>query len=402
MDAYIIDGVFTPRASVRKGTSAYSGVHPQELVASCFRSLRDRQSAIFDSVSSVYIGCVSQIGDQGSNLARNAVLAAGMNQSVPAATLNMCCGSGLETVNLAAASVAAGADYLALAGGVESMSRVKMLSDGGGMDGNNVGLRNELYQVPQGISADFIATQEGVSRAQLDEFALDSQRKAVAGRAKGYFQSSYAFVKGEDGKPLLAEENHIRDDANLAALGALSPAFAPLGAALTARGIIGDNTALPGIIHAHTAGTASGIADGAGVLLVAGNSVIEKFALKPRAQIIGTKARGSDPITMLTGPTDCCLELLESCGMTVQDVDLWEINEAFAIVPMQTMRRLKISPDRVNIAGGSIARGHPLGATGAILLTSLIAELEREDKNVGCAVLCVAGGQSVATLVRRC
>ena len=402
MNAYIIDGVFTPRASVKKGTSAYSAVHPQELVASCLRTLGDRQKEIFGQATAAYIGCVSQVNDQGANLARNAVLAAGLNQSVSAATIDMCCGSGLQTVNMAAASVSSGAEQLVIAGGVEAMSRVKMGSDGGGMDGNNLSLRDELYQVPQGISADLIATQDGISRGELDQFALDSHRKATKAHDAGYFQSSYSLVRDESGSPLLTEEDHVRSDATLSALSELPPAFAKLGEELTIQGVIGDNKVISQVVHMHTAGTSSGIADGAGILLIGSGSIVEQLNARPRARILGTRSRGSDPISMLRGPADCCAELLRSCGMSVKDVDLWEINEAFAVVPIQTMRRLNIPPERVNIRGGAIARGHPLGATGAILLTALLTELEKENLSIGCAVLCVAGGQSVATLIQRC
>lgn len=402
MDAYVIDGVFTPRASVKKGVSAYSSIHPQELVATCFRTLGERHTEIFSDVTGAYIGCVTQVNDQGANLARNAVLAAGLPQSVSAASLNMCCGSGLETVNLAAASVSAGGDRLAIAGGVESMSRVKMASDGGGMDGNNLTLRSELFQVPQGICADYVASLENVSRDELDLFAFESHKKATAAQHEGFFRPSFAFVKNQEGIPLLTEEDHIRTDASLNALQQLNPAFTKLAEELSALGIIGDGKPIPNVQPVHTAGSSSGIADGASSVLLAGGEVVKKLNLKPRAKILGTRSRGSDPIAMLTGPADCCADLLASCGMTVKDVDLWEINEAFAVVPIQTMRRLGISPERVNIKGGSIARGHPLGATGAILLTSVISELEQKDLSIGCAVLCVAGGQSVATLVQRC
>lgn len=401
MEAYIIDGVFTPRASVRKGTSAYSLVHPQELLVSCFSALRDRQQS-FSAVTSAYIGCVSQVNDQGANLARNAVLSANMPQTVAAATLNMCCGSGLETVNLAAASVSAGSERMVVAGGVESMSRVPMASDGGAMDGNNESLRHELFQVPQGISADFIATSEGIPRSELEQFALASHRKASKARKEGYFKPAFAYVRGTDGEPLLSEEDHIRDDASLASMEKLPLAFDQVFQHLCHQGVISDDSPLKGSVHVHTAATSSGIADGAGVLLLASGSLVKELNLKPRARIVATRSRGSDPISMLTGPADCCTDLLKSRGMTVKDVDLWEINEAFAVVPLQTIRRLTISSDKVNIAGGAIARGHPLGATGAILLTSLITELEREDLSVGCVVLCVAGGQSVATLIERC
>lgn len=402
MDAYIVDGVFTPRASVKKGISAYSEVHPQELVAACLKSLRDRQPETLDKTTSALVGCVSQVNDQGGNLARNALLTAGLNQTISAATINMCCGSGLETVNLAAASVASGSELVALAGGVESMSRVKMASDGAGMDGNNLQLRNELFQVPQGISADFIAGEDGISREELDRYALGSHQKAARAKAQNYFSSVHALVRDADGKPLLTEDDHIRAEATLEAISDLQPAFAKLAADFTTQGIIGPQTAIPRISPVHTAATSSGIADGASMLLVASERHLKQNNVKAKAQILGTRSRGSDPITMLTGPADCCLELLQSCGLTPKDVDLWEINEAFAVVPIQTIRRLKIDESRVNIEGGAISRGHPLGATGAILLTSLLLELEKENKSIGCVVLCVAGGQSVATLIQRC
>ncbi|HEY9788811.1 MAG TPA: acetyl-CoA C-acyltransferase [Candidatus Obscuribacterales bacterium] len=402
LNAYIIDGVFTPRASVRKGASAYTPVHPQELAATCFRTLRQRQPEVFPQTCAALLGCVSQVNDQGANLARNAVLSAGMPESVSAASLNMCCGSGLETVNLAAGLVTTGSERLVLAGGVESMSRVKMASDGGGMDGNNLTLRHQLLQVPQGISADYIATTDGISRRELEEFALHSHKKAAAAGDANYFDNAFALVKDGNGKPLLTAEDHIRPDASLAALQQLAPAFEKLEAELRTQGVIGPGTPLAEVHALHTAGTSSGIADGAGALLIANDELIKEFKAKPRARIRGFRSRGSDPISMLTGPADCCNELLKSCGMTVNDVDLWEINEAFAVVPLQTVNRLGISMDRVNIKGGAISRGHPLGATGAILLIELVNELEKEDKSIGVAVLCVAGGQSVATLVQRC
>jgi acetyl-CoA C-acetyltransferase len=256
--------------------------------------------------------------------------------------------------------------------------------------------------VPQGISADLIASQDGFSRSELDQYALESHRKAAKAQQAGYFRSLFALVKGEDGAPLLTEEDHIRPDATLAALEQLPPAFAKLGDELASQGIIGADKPIPRVTPVHTAGTSSGIADGASALLIANGAFVKEFNLKPRARIIGTHAEGSDPVSMLRGPSGCCLQLLKSCGMSVQDVDLWEINEAFAVVPLETIRKLAIDPARVNIMGGAIAKGHPLGATGAILLASLITELERENRSIGCVTLCVAGGQSVATLVERC
>lgn len=402
MDAFIIDGVFTPRASVKKGVSAYSEIHPQELVATCLRDLRQRHGTAIEQLGAAYMGCVSQVNDQGANLARNAVLLAGLDNAVSAATIDMCCGSGLESVNIAAALVSSGTNNIAIGGGVESMSRVRMGSDGGGMDGNNLVLRHDLFQLPQGICADFVATEESISRQELDAFALESHKKATKAREEKYFQSFYSYVRNKNNETLLTEDDHIRPDASLSVLESLPPAFAKLGADLAQSGVIGGDRPISKLNHVHTAGTSSGIADGASAVLLANRTAIENLHLKPRARILGTRSLGSDPIAMLTGPAVCCAELLKSCGMATKDVDLWEINEAFAVVPLQTIRKLGNDPQRVNITGGAIARGHPLGATGAILLATVLAELEHENLSVGCVVLCVAGGQSVATLIERC
>ncbi len=401
MKAYVIDGVFTPRASVKKGVSAYTPVHSQQLVVACIQALRERQSEVLSKAETAIFGCVSQVNDQGANIGRNAVLAAGLDWSVSASSVNMCCGSGLQAVNLAAALVASGGNSVALAGGVESMSRVKMASDGGFMDGNNEELRSKLVQVPQGISADFIAATDGFSRHELDEFSLSSHRNAAAAAEKNYFQSAYALVKDESGTALLTRDDHIRPDASLEGLSQLKPAFAALEEELTRAGVIGEGKTISKVRPFHTAGNSSGIADGASAVLIANEDFIAQARIKPRARIVKIVARGSDPIVMLNGPAACCSEVLDNCGMSPKDIDLWEINEAFAVVPLQTMRQLNLDPGRVNINGGAIALGHPLGATGSILLVSLITALEKEDKSVGCVTLCVAGGQSISAVVER-
>lgn len=401
MKPYIIDGVFTPRASVKKGVSAYTSVHPQQLVVACLQALRERQPEVLAQAETAFFGCVSQVNDQGANIARNAILAAGLDRSVSASSVNMCCGSGLQAVNIASSLVASGANAVALAGGVESMSRVKMASDGGFMDGNNEQLRRKLMQVPQGISADFIAATDGFTRQELDEFSVLSQKKAAAAAQKNYFQSAYALVKDEAGEPLLTRDDHIRPDTSLESLSQLKPAFAALEEELTIAGLIGEGKAISKVAPLHTAGNSSGIADGAAAVLVANEEFIAKSQTKPRARILGIVARGSDPITMLTGPSACCSQVLKVCGMDAKDIDLWEINEAFAVVPIQTMRSLKLDPSKVNINGGAIALGHPLGATGSILLVSLITALEKEDKHIGCVTLCVAGGQSISAVIER-
>lgn len=383
MNTYIIDGVYTPRASVKKGQSKYSQVHPQELLTTCIKELQVRQGDLVNAAQSAYFGCVSQVGDQGANIARNAILSAGLDQSMSAVSLNMCCGSGLESVLLAAsvvsAPVSAAMGGLALAGGVESMSRVKMASDGGGMDGNNETLRRTILQEPQGIAADHIAEHEKISREELDSFALSSHNKAAKALSEDYFQANYAFVKDDSGNILLTKEDHARADTSLEALAKLKSSF----------------------ISFHTAGNSSGIADGAASVLVANEATVNARGLKPRARILAVASSGSDPVEMLTGPAACALSLLAKLGMQAKNVDLWEINEAFAVVPLYTIKRLGIDPGKVNIKGGAIALGHPLGATGSILLMSLINSLEKENKQTGCAVLCVAGGQSVAILIER-
>jgi len=401
MKSLLIDGVFTPRASVKKGISAYTPVHPQQLLVSCIEALRRRQPEVLPRTETAIFGCVSQVNDQGANLARNAVLAADLDWSVSASSINMCCGSGLQSVNMASALVSSGANSLALAGGVESMSRVKMASDGGFMDGNNESLRRKIIQVPQGISADFIAATDSFTRQDLDEYALSSHRKAHAAAQKNYFGSAYAYVNDSSGNPYLTRDDHIRPDTSMEGLAQLKPAFSALEDQLISDGLIGEGKEISQVSPVHTAGNSSGIADGASVVLVANENFIAESGVRPRARIVAVSTRGSDPISMLTGPSACCNQVLKACGMSPKDIDLWEINEAFAVVPIQTMRRLALDPARVNINGGAIALGHPLGATGSILLVSLMIALEKEDKSIGCVTLCVAGGQSIAAIIER-
>lgn len=400
--SFIVDGVYTPRASVKKGVSAYSEIHPQNLVAACFESLRERQPAVFGQIDSIYLGCVSQVGDQGANLARNAGLLAGIDYAVSATTLNMCCGSGLQSVNIANALTSSGSSALVLAGGVESMSRLKIGSDGGGMDGNNTSLQKHLQQVPQGISADFIATTEGITREELDAYSLRSHQKAISALEKKAFENSYAHLRNSNGEIVLGREDHPRKDTTIAALSALKPAFAGLSEQLKGSGVIAHGQAIPKVDNFHTAGNSSGIADGAAAILIANDKYLENTSFKPRARILAIEALGSDPISMLTGPSACCSAALKSSGLSAGDIDLWEINEAFAVVPIQTIRNLKLDESKVNIYGGAIALGHPLGATGSILLVSMLNALERENLSLGCIVLCVAGGQSIACVIERC
>lgn len=393
LDAYIVDAVFTPRASVKKQQSVYSGVHPQELLATCIDALIDRNFLQNPGRHPDYLiaGCVSQANDQGANIARNAVLLSRLDLDVPAAALDMCCGSGLESINMAVARVVAGIDDLTLAGGVESMSRVQMGADGGGMDGGNEALRTKWLQMPQGASADYLAHKHGIKREELDDFGLQSQLKAANAFTNDgdCFESVHALVE-RDGEALLRADNHVRLNADPAAMAALRPAFQ-----------VYKTEFFDYPESVHTAGTSSGIADGAGLALVASAAGMRRAGLVPRARVLGVQSLGSNPLSMLDGVADCCRLLLQKLDLEVGDIDLWEINEAFAVVPIIAQRSLGIDPSRLNIAGGAIARGHPLGATGAILVAEMLALLEREQKSLGCVVLCVAGGQSVAMILER-
>ncbi len=310
------------------------------------------------------------------------------------------CASGLESVNLAAAKVASGYEDLVVGGGVESMSRWPMGSDGGAwaMDPR---VNTALGFAPQGIGADLIATLEGFSRADVDAFALRSHQRAAAARAEGRFAKSIVPVHDIAGLPMLAEDETIRPSATLAALAQLAPSFATMGAMGFDATALRKYTTVEAIHHVHHAGNSSGIVDGAALMLVGSKIGGDKAGLKPRARIRAAAVIGSEPTIMLTGPAPACRKALAKAGMTPKDIDLWEINEAFAAVPMQTARSLGIDLDRVNVNGGAIAMGHPLGATGCIILGTLLDELERRDLATGCATLCVGGGMGIATVIER-
>ena len=409
MKAYVIDTVRTPRGRGKAGKGALSGVHPQELLATVLRTLPGRAGFDARDVEDVIVGCVSQAGEQGANIARNAVLAAGWPIEVSATTVNRFCGSGQQAANFAAMAVASGAMQLAVAGGVESMSRVPMGSDGGGVDGGNVELRRRFFQVPQGISADLIATLEGYSREEVDEIALRSQRNTARAVEEGRFERSLVPVLDPgSGKTLLARDESPRADTTAAGLAGLAPSFVPMGASPAGpNGETLDQIALSAfpqareVRHLHTAGNSSGLADGAGAIVIASEAYVRDHGIKPRARIRSIATVGSDPILMLTGPAPASEKALRAAGMTARDVDLWEINEAFAAVVVQTTRKLGIDPQRVNVNGGAIALGHPLGATGAILLGTAIDELERADKQTAVVTMCIGGGQGIATVLER-
>ncbi|WP_342375519.1 acetyl-CoA C-acyltransferase [Myxococcus stipitatus] len=409
MDAYIVDAVRTPRARAKPGKGALSGLHPQELMAQTLKQLPLRTGIDVADVDDVVVGVVSQIEAQGANLARNAVLAAGWPIGIPGFSLNRFCGSGLQSLSLAAMGVGSGAQHLVIAGGVEQMSRYGLNADGGGTDGGNVDLRERFFQVPQGISSDLIATLEGFTRQELDAWGLRSQQHAVLAQKEGRFARSLFPVKDpHTGEVLLAADDSPRADTTAEKLAALAPSFVQLGArAEGPHGETLDELALRAypragaVRHLHTAGTASGIADGAGAVLVASREYLRAHGLKARARVRAVSAVGSDPVLMLTGPALAARKALDAAGLKTRDIDLWEINEAFAAVVLQTARALELDLDRVNVNGGAIALGHPLGATGSILVGTALDELERRGQSLALVTLCTSGGQAVAAVLER-
>ena len=399
-NALIIDAVRTPRGKGKRGKGSLTELHPQELFAQTLNHLATRSGVAPGDVGDVVVGCVSQIGEQGANIARNAVLAAGWPDEVSATTINRFCGSGLQAVNFAAMAVASGTMPVAVGGGVESMSHYSLGADGGGQDGGNLRLRERVHQVPQGISADLIASLYHVSRAEVDAFALESQRRAaVAQRECRFSKSLFPVTDPATGAVALAVDEYTRPSSTIEGLTALAPAFAdqPELDAIALAKYPSAGT----IRHVHTAGNSSGIVDGAAAVLVASPDYVAAHGLRARARIRAMATIGSEPLIMLTAPTAASRRALGLAGMSVRDIDLWEINEAFAVVPIHTMRELELDPARVNVNGGAIALGHPLGATGAMLLGTVLDELERRDLATGLVTLCIGGGQGVATIIER-
>ncbi len=407
--AYILDAVRTPRGRGKMGKGALSSIHPQELLAQTLNQLASRTGIDTRDVDDVIVGCVTQANEQGANIARNAVLAADWPTEVTGVTLNRFCGSGLQAVNFASMGVMTNMQRLVVGGGVESMSRVPLGADNAGLDGNNVYLRKKHFQVPQGISADLIASLEGFSREDVDQFALESQRRASIAQQEGNLTKSlFPVYDPETGKVALERDEYPRPSTTLEGLAQLDPAFAALGAMpFGFNGETPDELALERypqverINHVHTAGNSSGIVDGAAAILLASEEYVKTHDFKPRARIISMATAGSEPIIMLTAPTPASEKALQLAGMTARDIDLWEINEAFAAIPLQVMRKLEIDRSVVNVNGGAIALGHPLGATGAMLLGTALDELERRDLNTALITLCIGGGQGIATIIER-
>ena len=398
-EAYLYDHVRTPRGKGKKDGSLHQA-SPVWLLRTLLKAMQARLDLDTALVDDVVLGCVTPVGEQGADIARTAVLDAEWAQTVAGVTQSRFCASGLESINLAAAKVKSGWEDLVVAGGVESMSRWPMGSDGGAwfMDPR---VNQKLGFVPQGVGADLIATMEGWGRADVDGFALRSHQKAAAARADGRFKRSVVPVTDIAGLTMLAEDETIRANASLEAMAKLDPSFAMMGQMGFDATALRRYTTVESIRHVHHAGNSSGIVDGAALMLVGSKEGGAKAGLKPRARVRAAAVIGSEPTIMLTGPTPACRKALAKAGMAASDIDLWEINEAFAVVPMKTARDLGIDLDRVNVNGGSIAMGHPLGATGCIILGTLLDELERRNLATGCATLCVGGGMGIATIIER-
>ena len=399
IEAYIYDTVRTPRGKGKKDGSLHQAT-PVWLLRTLLQALQQRHHLDTSLVDDVVLGCVTPVGEQGADIARTAVLDAGWAESVAGVTLSRFCASGLEAVNLAAAKIMSGMEDMVVAGGVESMSRWPMGSDGGAwaMDPR---VNTALSFIPQGVSADLIATLEGFSRADLDAFAAESHRRAAAAQAAGHFDRSVVPVTDLNGRTMLAKDETIRAGTSVELLSKLMPSFEMMGTMGFDATALDKYTTIEKIQHVHHAGNSSGIVDGAALVLLGSKEAGLKAGLKPRAKVRMCAVIGSEPTIMLTGPTPACLKALGKARMQASDIDLWAINEAFATVPMKTARDLGVSLDRVNVNGGAIAMGHPLGATGALILGTALDELERTGKSTALASLCIGAGMGIATIIER-
>jgi len=400
-DAFIYEAIRTPRGR-GKDTGSLHGVKPVSLVVGLIDELRRRHAGLDPNlIDDIVLGVVSPVGEQGGDIARTAAVSAGLPDTVGGVQLNRFCASGLEAVNVAAQKVRSGWDNLLLAGGVEAMSRVPMGSDGGAwaLDPET---NYETYFVPQGIGADLIATIEGFSRDDVDEYALRSQERAAKAWSGGYFAKSIVPVVDRNGLPVLDRDEHMRPESTKDGLGKLKPSFAGIG---EMGGF--DAVALQKyhwverIDHVHTAANSSGIVDGAALVLVGSEQAGRDAGLAPRARIVATATTGSDPTIMLTGPTPATRKVLATAGLSLSDIDLFELNEAFASVVLKFQKDLDIPDEKLNVNGGAIAMGHPLGATGAMLVGTVVDELERRDARRALVTLCIGGGMGVATIIER-
>ncbi len=399
-DAYIYDAVRTPRGKGRKDGSLHE-ITPTALATQVLESIRDRNGLSGQEVEDVAFGCVSPVGEQGAVITRTAILQAGYPQSTSGIQVNRFCGSGLEAANIAAAKVISGECDMAIGGGVESMSRVPMGSDGGAMATDPAVTFNN-YFVPQGVSADLIATKYGISRDDADAYAVESHKRATKAWDEGRFDKSIVAVKDVMGVSVLDKDETIRPNTNMQTLGSLNPSFAMMG-----ENFGFDNVAqqrypeVEKINHIHHAGNSSGIVDGSAALLFGNKDVGEKLGIKPRARIRAMASIGSEPTIMLTGPEFAAQKVLKRAGMTKSDIDIFELNEAFASVVLRFMQAMDVDHSEININGGAIAMGHPLGATGAMILGTMVDELERSNKETSLVTLCIGGGMGIATIIER-
>lgn len=399
-DVFIYDALRTPRGRNRGGS--LHGVKPIDLVVGLLDALQQRNPGLdAGRIDDLVLGCVTPIGEQGADIARIAALAAGLPETVAGVQLNRFCASGLEAVNIAAQKIASGWETLVVAGGVESMSRVPMGSDGGAW-ANDPKTNLTTGYVPQGVGADLIATLEGFSRHDVDSYAVESQSRAAKAWATGAFDRSVVPVLDANGLTVLARDEHLRPGTTVETLSKLSPAFATLGQQFGFDAVaLQKYHWIERIDHVHTGANSSGIVDGAALVVLGNEQIGQDMGLSPRARILATAVSGSDPTIMLTGPAPASRKALAVAGLGIDDIDLFEINEAFASVVLRFMKDLGLPHDIVNVKGGAIALGHPLGATGAMLISTVVDELERRDQRRGLITLCVGGGMGIATIVER-
>ena len=400
-DAYIYDALRSPRGKGRKDGSLHE-VTSLRLSAQILNAVKERNNLDGHAVEDVIWGNVTQVGEQGGCLARSAVLASDLDERIPGLSINRFCASGMEAVNLAANQVRGGAGRAYIAGGVEMMGRVAMGSDGAAI-AVDPSLAMESYFVPQGISADIIATEYGFSRDDADALAVESQKRAAAAWQDKRFDKSVVAVRDVNGLPILEADEYMRPGTDMQSLGGLKPAFKDMGETMPGFDAVAlmKYPHLERINHIHHAGNSSGIVDGAAAVLIGNKEFGEAHGLKPRARIRATAKIGTDPTIMLTGPVPVTEKILADSGMSISDIDLFEVNEAFASVVLRFMQAFDVDHDKVNVNGGAIAMGHPLGATGAIIIGTLLDELERSGKGVGLATLCIASGMGAATIIER-
>ena len=400
-DAYIYDAVRSPRGKGRADGSLHE-VTSLRLSAQILNAVKDRNNLDGHAVEDVIWGNVTQVGEQGGCLARTAVLASDLDERIPGLAINRFCASGMEAVNLAANQIKGGAGSAYIAGGVEMMGRVAMGSDGAAM-AVDPSVAMDHYFVPQGISADIIATEYGFTRDQADELAVESQNRAKAAWDGDRFGKSIITIRDQNGLPILATDEYMRPGTDMQSLGALKPAFKDMGESMPGfdKVALMKYPHLERIEHIHHAGNSSGIVDGAAAVLIGNKEFGEKHGLKPRARIRATAKIGTDPTIMLTGPVPVTEKILKDSGMSISDIDLFEVNEAFASVVLRFMQAFDVDHDKLNVNGGAIAMGHPLRATGAIIIGTLLDELERSGKGTGLATLCIASGMGAATIIER-